>query len=348
MVVDICWTDLCRPSLTKLNKYCIDQKMKLAIVLITYNQEEFIREALDGIRLQTRQPNEVVIADDGSPDNTAEIIKAYVKEYGLEERWRLLMSPYNRGINENLQNAIDHTTSDIILPIAGDDVALKNRVETVGRIFSENLNTFHIVTSAYIIDETGKNIGVVNHNNKIFNNPLAAIKNGLPNTSSCGLAFRREIIDIFGKLPLDIPNEDGQLLFRGIIYGGLFASSEKTIKYRIHNKSASSWLRNFLSNDAYFNRFIKDLDGWSKNMYYWSVAISKTNIKNKEVLIHLAEKKASFYIKLREIQSLRASKRIRLFFEYKSIICKREMVYILFGKCGFIFWRKIRAVIGRK
>jgi glycosyltransferase involved in cell wall biosynthesis len=321
--------------------------LTVAVVLICYKQSKYIREALDGLRLQTRTPDEVVIADDGSPDDTAELIKAYVLEYKLENQWTLLLSKYNRGINENFQNAIDHTNSEIIIPMSGDDISLCNRTEIVEKIFIYNPTIFHIVTASYIIDENGKINGNISHKNEIYSDPLVAIKNGLPPTSSCGIAFRREIISTFGKLPTDIPNEDGQLLFRGIIYGGLLASSEITTKYRIHDKSASSWMREFLTNDDYFLRYIKDLDGWSKNMFHWSIALNKSNIKDKNILICLANKKIDFYKKLQLVHSLGIIQRLKIFFEYKSILCKREIFYIIFGKFGFISWRKLRAFFGR-
>lgn len=54
----------------------------LSVLCITYNQEKFVREALDSFLSQkTDFPYEIVIADDGSTDGTREIIQGYKKRY---------------------------------------------------------------------------------------------------------------------------------------------------------------------------------------------------------------------------------------------------------------------------
>ena len=51
--------------------------MKLSVALCTYNGELFIQEQLDSILNQTLAINEIVVCDDGSTDNTIEILKHY-------------------------------------------------------------------------------------------------------------------------------------------------------------------------------------------------------------------------------------------------------------------------------
>ena len=51
--------------------------MKISICMCTYNGETFLSEQLDSIIAQTIRPNEIIIYDDASTDNTVEIIKKY-------------------------------------------------------------------------------------------------------------------------------------------------------------------------------------------------------------------------------------------------------------------------------
>ena len=48
--------------------------MKTSVVMSTYNGKRYIRAQLDSIRNQTRKPDEVLIFDDGSSDDTYEIV----------------------------------------------------------------------------------------------------------------------------------------------------------------------------------------------------------------------------------------------------------------------------------
>ena len=52
------------------------KEKKVAVIMSTYNGEKFIKEQLDSILTQTYKNFEIVVRDDGSSDNTVNIIKA--------------------------------------------------------------------------------------------------------------------------------------------------------------------------------------------------------------------------------------------------------------------------------
>lgn len=72
----------------------------LTILCLTYNHEPFIAQALDGFLGQkTNFPIEILIGDDASTDNTAEIVEQYVKLH--PKRIRFIKRPTNVGVKEN-------------------------------------------------------------------------------------------------------------------------------------------------------------------------------------------------------------------------------------------------------
>lgn len=318
-----------------------------AIVLICFNQQEYIYDALEGIRTQTIEADEVVIADDCSKDNTREIIKRYVAEYNLQDKWRVLLNETNLGINRNLQNAIDNTVSDIIIPMSGDDISLPNRCEVVLSLFSEYPDMHIVSTSIFKIDESNKTIGELSYDNKLVSDVKKVIVAGMPNVFPVGQSWRRSVFSKFGKLPSDLPNEDDQITFRGILDNGIYCSSIKTVKYRVHSTSASSWLRNNQSDQEYFNRFLEDMLVRKAHMEYWLQTLLQVQRPDRNDLISLVKLKVEIYSFFNKLNSKSSSQRLAFLIKHQKGLGLRESYYLFFGKFGVLTWRKLKRVLGR-
>lgn len=52
---------------------------KISVIVPCYNQEKYIKECLDSLVSQTFKDYEVIVIDDGSTDDSAEIVNEYVK-----------------------------------------------------------------------------------------------------------------------------------------------------------------------------------------------------------------------------------------------------------------------------
>ncbi|MBW1248164.1 glycosyltransferase [Pseudomonas tolaasii] len=94
---------------------------KLSVLLVTYNHEKYIREALDGLFRQVLDEKiELVIADDGSSDNTLAIIREYE---GKDARFvfNFLEFNGNLGITKNYQRSFAACAGEYIAVLEGDD-----------------------------------------------------------------------------------------------------------------------------------------------------------------------------------------------------------------------------------
>lgn len=74
-------------------------KLSCSVILSTYNGERFVEKQLESIRKQSCIPDEVIIGDDGSKDNTVLIIANYIKRCGLY--WQLICNDRNKGFYKN-------------------------------------------------------------------------------------------------------------------------------------------------------------------------------------------------------------------------------------------------------
>lgn len=97
-------------------------KKTIDILLVIYNQAEYIQQALDGIMMQRLEEDvqmRIIVADDCSTDGTLDIIKTYALKHSAE--WVYLPNEKNLGIAENYKRAIAATTAEYVAILEGDD-----------------------------------------------------------------------------------------------------------------------------------------------------------------------------------------------------------------------------------
>lgn len=128
--------------------------MKNSVIMATYNGERFIVKQLDSIKNQTLPPDEVIICDDCSTDNTAKIIENYIKENGLIG-WKLTINKENVGFYDNFFSGLRKCTGDIIYLSDQDDIWDVNKIEIFTKQYDENPQIMMIQSRFKYIDENG-------------------------------------------------------------------------------------------------------------------------------------------------------------------------------------------------
>ncbi len=111
--------------------------MKTSVVMSTYNGKRYIRAQLDLIRNQTRKPDEVLIFDDGSSDDTYEIVSDYIASFELKN-WKLKKNPQNYGWRKSFIHAISCATGNLIFTADQDDIWCLDKVEKMSAICEKN------------------------------------------------------------------------------------------------------------------------------------------------------------------------------------------------------------------
>ncbi|MEO8343813.1 MAG: glycosyltransferase family A protein, partial [Gallionella sp.] len=105
----------------------------ISFILLSYNQEKFIEEAVKAALRQTYEPLEIIISDDVSADRTYEIAKAVVDQYRGAHRVILRKNAKNMGINPHINLAVKEAKGEFVVIAAGDDVSLPERTEKLAR-----------------------------------------------------------------------------------------------------------------------------------------------------------------------------------------------------------------------
>ena len=112
--------------------------MKTSVIIATYNGSKFIEEQFDSILAQSVQPDEVVITDDGSKDNTREVVQRYIDEHGLNKKWYLHVNEKNKGYARNFLDGAMLTTGDIVFFCDQDDIWTSDRVRKMSEVMKKN------------------------------------------------------------------------------------------------------------------------------------------------------------------------------------------------------------------
>lgn len=98
----------------------MDNMPRFSFLLITYNQENYIEEALQSAFDQDYPNLEIVVCDDCSQDRTFELASQMVKAYRGTHRVILHRNERNLGIGANFQQAYELSTGDWLFMAAGD------------------------------------------------------------------------------------------------------------------------------------------------------------------------------------------------------------------------------------
>lgn len=136
--------------------------MKLSVCMATYNGARFIREQLQTILNQTRQPDEVIICDDCSTDETASIVADFIARNQLEKKnWRFYQNQENKGYPGNFYYAMGLCQGEIVFLADQDDLWHEKKLEIMGKLLEESEKSNLVACKYEIVDSEGRQIHTV-------------------------------------------------------------------------------------------------------------------------------------------------------------------------------------------
>lgn len=103
--------------------------MKISVIVLSYNNGEYLRECLDSIVNQTHKDLEIIISDDGSTDNSKDIIAEYAKKDNRINAW----FHENIGVGASFNKALDMATGEYIAEVDSDDYLNLNMYEELSK-----------------------------------------------------------------------------------------------------------------------------------------------------------------------------------------------------------------------
>lgn len=104
------------------------QSFPVTMVLLCFNREDFVHEAVAGALAQTYSPLEILISDDASVDGTAAVVEEMLRHYTGPHTVRFNRNPHNLGLGAHLAKATGMARGEIIVMASDDDVSQPARV----------------------------------------------------------------------------------------------------------------------------------------------------------------------------------------------------------------------------
>lgn len=120
----------------------------VSIAMAVYNGEKFLQAQIDSILNQLGADDEIIVSYDESSDSSMKILEEYANK---DKRVKIFRNPYKPGVVKNFQNALEHTSGDIIFFSDQDDVWLPSKVATMVKEF-ENPEITVAFHDAYLTD----------------------------------------------------------------------------------------------------------------------------------------------------------------------------------------------------
>lgn len=221
--------------------------MKVSIVIPNYNYAKFIPAAVDSIMKQTYQNVEIIIVDDGSVDNSREVITDLQSQF--PDKIQTIFQS-NQGQGSAMNAGFYAATGDIIAFLDADDVWLPNKLERVVNIF-QTTDVVGVMHHLEVIDAEGKVIGSTQ--GPKLDDDLASliVETGnawhFPPTSA--LAFRRKTLKkVFPLLWPEWP--DGFMIYSTAFLGKIRTLNENLGLYRNHGENNHATVPNTREREA--------------------------------------------------------------------------------------------------
>jgi len=103
-----------------LQKELMQRRPKVSVLLVTYNHERYVREAIQSILMQVHDyPWELIVADDCSTDSTLSVIDEFIGK--CDVTYKVLDSENNLGITKNYKRGFAACQGDYVAVLEGDD-----------------------------------------------------------------------------------------------------------------------------------------------------------------------------------------------------------------------------------
>jgi len=207
----------------------------VSVVIPSYNHEQYVKEAIESVYNQTYPNIELVVIDDGSKDNSPQLLKELQEQYGFT-----LICRENRGVTATLNEAIyGHAKGKYIRVLASDDYLPENSVLDLVNYMEQYPEKQMVFGWGDIVDENNKiydRWGNDKDESKLTFENLFVHDFILAPTAM----FTRNVFLELGGYDINMPHEDADFWLRIFYKYPIGYFNDRSVAFhRVHNTNAS-------------------------------------------------------------------------------------------------------------
>ena len=213
----------------------------VSVVLLTYNHERFIAQAIEGVLAQEDVAFELVVTEDCSTDRTREIVREYAARF--PGRVRALLAPRNGGMNLTLARGIEAARGRYVALLDGDDYwtspqKLRRQVDFLDA-HPECAICFHNVMVVYEDGTAPHPFHVARPTHRVSRpvpKPVSTLADVAPGNflQTCSVVFRRGLFGAFPPWYTGLVVGDWPLHVLNAEHGDIGYLDEVLAAYRVH------------------------------------------------------------------------------------------------------------------
>lgn len=229
----------------------------VTFALFAYNQENYIREAVEGAFSQTYEPLEIILSDDCSSDSTFEIMQEMAEAYEGPHKVFVRRHTFNLGTAMHVQLAFAQSSGQLFVVAAGDDISTYDRATVLAEAWMEAGQPEGVVHSGYESFRNGETIAIAQaKRHRYSDRVLEGYARGywLP-AAAPTCAYTRGVFERFAPLIGGSIIEDAPLQLRAALIGKFIASDKPLVRQRFHDYNTGTGYT--IASPARWNRFIQ-------------------------------------------------------------------------------------------
>jgi glycosyltransferase involved in cell wall biosynthesis len=202
----------------------------VSVVITCYNSKRYLAETIESALLQTYPRIEIIVVDDGSTDETAEIARCYPVNYIYQT---------NRGISAARNTGIRHCRGEYVQFLDHDDRLLPRAVETGVKLLEQHPECAHAVGEHWYIGADGRAIGYSNKRAAGRDHYLMLLEHNFIETPCSALHRRSGLVSSGGFDETLKGAEDHEFYLRTARQSSWIAHEAPVAEYRLHDSNAS-------------------------------------------------------------------------------------------------------------
>lgn len=230
---------------------------KVSVIIPAYNVEKYIIECLKSVIFQSLKDIEIIVVNDGSTDNTLEIIKTFMK---YDSRIRLI-DRENRGVGVVKNDALNHAKGECVSFIDSDDVVEFDMLEKAYNKYNETKSNV-VVFGAYALREGKRKkclygiekIPAKFRNKTVFPKDIQKILFKLPLVAMCKIYNREFLLNNNIRFQEGCIGEDQIFFLKAILLSDkIFILNKNLYGYRRNRKDSLTFKKKKENNSVILN-----------------------------------------------------------------------------------------------